>query len=567
MNEIVVKIPQHRKGYDFTADVNVNKAMWAVCLIQTLNEKMVRFMKKGGEEWIALIDSVELMLSSVDHQAILDNKEKLAKAFVDKFVEWMMDKDLVETKIGRLKQPGSDYFSQGYKLTPLLEGSLNDWLAEAKRKATPLIMPLNEQLGDWKLDGTNHNPLVNWKLGNHDQMSYGLVKCINKLQSVQLKFDKDFIRKSIEDRRELAMKDDDKSIAKVALIDRLIMQGDKPFYTAMKCDDRLRMYYKGMLQPQQMEYVREHMLLSDGTPLVFFDAHCSGIQHIAALFGNEELGKLVNLKSDKKNDFYSAVAEMAYTLVHSRADKEIIKLLGRQGSKLAVLHGIYGASETTTLRMYMNGETPYMYEDEDGKKRPMPPLSEAVAKAYVQGLNRVAPEVKTYLRAMQSLVKTYCLLNPEKDTIAWNLPNGQEVRQRYSMSEQYNLGLYETDGVYDYHWTAEDAGTRAPDAARHERAIAPNFIHSLDAHFLRTVINKCDFEVVAIHDCIGCAEENVDELLRIWTEQFELMYSGYAQFTFIDFVKRMGGCPEKMGLKHGGWKLTAAEGQFMITQE
>lgn len=67
------------------------------------------------------------------------------------------------------------------------------------------------------------------------------------------------------------------------------------------------------------------------------------------------------------------------------------------------------------------------------------------------------------------------------------------------------------------------------DTAKQANAMAPNFIHSLDATHLRMTVNACReagiTNFAAVHDSFGCHAEHYADMNRILREQFVKMYS------------------------------------------
>ena len=551
---VAIQAPQERNGREFTIELDLNKAMYSILLYITIDNGMMATYRKNGEITFAATKVIVDTLNNVECDFDIDTEtvhEWCKLALND-----LIARGWLEAKTSRSKHKANQPRSYGYAVTEVIENDVESILNDLKLNAEPVIQPLKEPAPLWKMDGTSESEFVNWNLVNHKLLSNDLVYCINKLQSVGLHFSPEFVAQAKRESVQLAAtpnnetkKEKDKREAKKALADRIGNQGTQEFFPLMKCDDRIRMYYKGMLQPQQMDYVREELRFSDGSPVKLYDAHCSGIQHIACLFGDANLAAMVNLNGKEANDFYEAVAACAAELALTDDDIEFILDAGRNGAKLAVLHAIYGAAQNTTIMKYA----------EMG-------FSRDVTMAYLDALKKLAPSVGNYLKVMKAVVKHYLQENPDAD-INWTLPNSQLIKQSYKTKDTYNLGLRKnSEGEVEYRFSASDLNSFANDVERHVRAIAPNFIHSLDAHFLRMVIKRCKFDVVAIHDCIGCREEDVPALLNIIQQCWVEMYSGKAQACFVNFLKEMGFTPEELNIEFGGFK-PSLDGVSQMFQE
>jgi len=81
------------------------------------------------------------------------------------------------------------------------------------------------------------------------------------------------------------------------------------------------------------------------------------------------------------------------------------------------------------------------------------------------------------------------------------------------------------------------------DTSKQVSAMAPNFVHSLDACHLRMTVNACAdagiTNFVAVHDSFGCHAEHYDDMNRILREQFVKMYSETDPFQdLLDIIKQ-----------------------------
>ena len=93
-------------------------------------------------------------------------------------------------------------------------------------------------------------------------------------------------------------------------------------------------------------------------------------------------------------------------------------------------------------------------------------------------------------------------------TITWVTPNGFEVKQKITKSNQIAIKTPLGNSIRErgYIQNLLIQPTEIPNTRKHGTAIAPNLVHSLDACHLQETVNRMpeDTSFAMIHDSYGC---------------------------------------------------------------
>lgn len=281
--------------------------------------------------------------------------------------------------------------------------------------------------------------------------------------------------------------------------------------------------------------------LASGDPLSYetgipghMDATCSGLQHFSAMLRDPEGAKYVNITPASpgaaKMDIYIRVAH-AFALAQAEIDRESTdpKLaaiaswwLGvgvpRDLAKKPVMTYVYGA----TLRGTVDHIVEVMHKR--GVAFPAGEIPEFeyqiyMAKALFSGIAQAVPAAAA---AMQWL-KSMCRLIPRSKRMEWKTPTGFLVQHDYQDYDEVRVKL-RSCGVTDV-IVREPTGDTV--ALGMTNAIAPNFVHALDASHLSLValgMRELDLDMVAIHDSFGTHMCDVPKMQHIIRDTFRSMY-------------------------------------------
>jgi DNA-dependent RNA polymerase len=253
-----------------------------------------------------------------------------------------------------------------------------------------------------------------------------------------------------------------------------------------------------------------------------FDASCSGLQHFALLARDSQTARLTNLTPSDEGpwDIYDYIrrhvqkaltnypkeGELARWWLDSRLDRKIIKQLvmtyGYSAKEWGQKSGVYNA-------LRRRGEN-----IPDG------------AVAFLVKLVRKA--IETHIPAAKKVMDNLQALVSEDAPVCWVSPSGLPVANSYQKPRTSRVRLYllghSPRSKISIGWQPEQRFSKA------ESAIAPNYIHSLDAAHLVRVANACArhrIPVVTIHDSYSTLPPYADRLREILLEELRDMYATY----------------------------------------
>jgi DNA-directed RNA polymerase len=311
--------------------------------------------------------------------------------------------------------------------------------------------------------------------------------------------------------------------------------------------------------------------------VVWVDGSANGIQHLAALSRDDSAGRLVNLvPSDRPQDIYAKVAEEARQILHEYADMtpdsqraadlqakhkkpkkgeavpweeafERHKAYAKQW-----LH--YGIDRSLTKRPTMilpyggTRQAVAKYTDDHitarvnkGKTHPFTHRGRAtswMAGVLWEAMERVIPGPMEVMAVMKRLARG---ANKQELPLVWTAPTGWEVRQAYPDRESFRIKTRLGDSVIRL-----QIGQTIPDTIRHAEqvtALAPNFIHALDAAAMmlvgRSLVQDHGITDVAfVHDSYGTHAPNMDTLVDVNRNTFADMHSRPLLQEFVEQITR-----------------------------
>lgn len=253
------------------------------------------------------------------------------------------------------------------------------------------------------------------------------------------------------------------------------------------------------------------------------DGTCNGLQHYSGLLADEVGGRAVNLTCGlAPNDIYLDVA---------RATAEELLAAPAHAFRTAWLeHGINRSVAKTTTMTLPYGCTRFGCSEfiaEYAAEKQVKEIAMAdygLASNYLSHIMwRAVPAAVP--KAMQGMAWLTAWADNAVKTgqpVGWTAPNGLWVRSEYehikkrtvsSAAFKTRLRMVEPTGKTDAKKTAQ--------------AVAPNFIHSMDASHLDFVVEQCrihGIDIAAIHDDYGTHARFTPLLHRIIREEFVKLY-------------------------------------------
>ncbi|KAI9728219.1 MAG: DNA-directed RNA polymerase [Chrysothrix sp. TS-e1954] len=359
------------------------------------------------------------------------------------------------------------------------------------------------------------------------------------------------------------------------------LTGDSPWQTLAACIE----LKNALDSPEPSQFVSHLPVQQDGS--------CNGLQHYAALGGDEIGARQVNLApGDKPADIYNAVADLVRKDVETDASKGsksaqlLHGKLTRKVVKQPVMTNVYGVTHygavaqvkkqlqdilpKPTLENNINMEELARYVaslilkalsemfngahaiqswlGECGSR-----ISQAVTPEQMQRVKeRREKKVEVVQKRSQKDRKSKMLISAEKkvanledyqfkSTIVWTTPLGMPVVQPYRQS---TMKAIKTNMQHLYYSKAS-----LSNPVKKEKQLAafpPNFIHSLDATHMMLSAIKCDevgLTFAAVHDSFWTHAGDVPRMNRILRDAFVRMHSeNIIGRLHEEFIARYAGC-------------------------
>ncbi|KAL6451510.1 RPO41 DNA-directed RNA polymerase [Candida maltosa Xu316] len=351
------------------------------------------------------------------------------------------------------------------------------------------------------------------------------------------------------------------------------MKADKPFSALSVCFEIKKILDHEKAGGKVEEFLSRLPIHQDGS--------CNGLQHYAALAADESGGKAVNLiNSETKQDVYSEVLKIVKLKIETDIEqnkisedqidlaKFYLKILNRKLVKRPVMTTVYGVTlrgasaqilDTIkeVLEAHRTNPTKHDYDEQTLTRLESFTLSHTgyLAKKILDSIDELfvhAKQIEKWLLANTKRILTaynvktldYTLEKHPKlyeniftrpvsfTPMSWISPSGFPVIQVYRKmrNNEVHTAIGSTVTV--------NTNLLSPmDRKKHELAIAPNFIHSLDAsHMFMTCDAAFDSGVTfsAIHDSYWTHPSHVELLSKILREKFVELHS----FDYLEFVKR-----------------------------
>ncbi len=272
---------------------------------------------------------------------------------------------------------------------------------------------------------------------------------------------------------------------------------------------------------------------------VAMDGSCSGLQHFSAMLKDKDGARAVNLlPSDKPADIYTEVQEEAERALlkeegllaqawRSKITRKIVKRPCMTFAYSVTSRGIRDQILEELRKESSSGEYLPGFDNWHAATMIAPIVEQAIRST-----------VKRAAEAMDWLKKSVKLLIACDRPVTWATPLGFPVQQRY----------FKTNGKRYFVWFQGvrmriqlRSDTKTPDGRKQQSAVAPNFVHSMDAAHLQRVVNRMveegvttDFAV--IHDSFGVHACDVDELQFVIRDEFIRLYSEDQLGIYRDYV-------------------------------
>jgi DNA-directed RNA polymerase len=319
------------------------------------------------------------------------------------------------------------------------------------------------------------------------------------------------------------------------------LSADKPFQFVSACIELSKVW-------EDPEYIC-HLPIS-------FDGSCSGLQHLSAMTRDLETGTRVNLvPQSKPQDIYQLVADTVATKVSEDKDNSEVaakvhnygisrKLVKRNVMTYAYSSNRFGMAE----QLREDTMKPLQHKVSKGEltEHPMSVLrpnkdtgelkddegltaSIYIAKHTYSAIEELAVKPAEAMRFLRKIAQAYA---HEGKPPMWHTPlgfpvvlyktKGDTVKQRLTL---HNHGVKLRVQVN------HGSDSTVIDKAKVANAIAPGFVHSLDACHLQSVVNECVdrgiTNVALVHDSFGCLPADADSMREVILRTFCELYENH----------------------------------------
>lgn len=261
--------------------------------------------------------------------------------------------------------------------------------------------------------------------------------------------------------------------------------------------------------------------------IAYFDASCSGLQHLSAMIGDTETARHVNLiKSSEPRSIYLFVVDKIVKALNHMLKSKIVNLWGKVGiekdlTKIPVMTIAYDAKMQTFEKAVIK----YLdeYEDKHGKVFNKTIKHEAVKFMSKLLWNTIKGEVKSAKLVMDYLKKVTWVISSKNKPSIWITPTGFIVIHEELSSKLTRLRSQMLGGTYFTVKTNLDK----IDKYKMSSSVSADVIHSQDASHLMFIVVEFEGDISVIHDSYGVHLNRVRELKNVYLITFKDMYRDY----------------------------------------
>lgn len=284
---------------------------------------------------------------------------------------------------------------------------------------------------------------------------------------------------------------------------------------------------KALKHPNPEEFVSHQPVHQDGT--------CNGLQHYAALGGDIEGARQVNLvPSDRPQDVYTYVANLVIKRVDQEAAEgnEIAKILQgkikRKVVKQTVMTNVYGVTYVGATAQ-IDKQLSDIFPEEDTYRYSVY-LTKHVF-ACIRELFEGAHLIQDWLAVCAKLISSSVRIDldskqllksadapPNMASVIWTTPLNLPIVQPYRAAKKKQIST-NLQTIY-----ISDPFAMTPvDSRKQMAAFPPNYIHSLDAtHMLLSAIscNKLGIQFASVHDSYWTHAGDIDNMNKLLRDAF-----------------------------------------------
>ena len=260
---------------------------------------------------------------------------------------------------------------------------------------------------------------------------------------------------------------------------------------------------------------------------VQLDGQCNGAQHWAAIMGDATIGEKVGIiPKSNPEDLYQHIADAVTDYCSHHKDeipwcKNFLEYwneaIDRKVTKRSTMCDPYGLT-FYGIQKYLKVEGHLDWVDDAKKGGAITELARAI-KASMDKCLKEPNKGKDYLKQIISIA------NDLNKHVEYTTPSGFKVVHHYNqINTRRSVSKLFGNKELTFFTASNDVNKRGA-----SQAIAPNFIHSLDAaHMFMTItrlVRLGVFSLCMIHDSYGCHCNYVDDMRDILREEFVSIHS------------------------------------------
>jgi DNA-directed RNA polymerase len=255
------------------------------------------------------------------------------------------------------------------------------------------------------------------------------------------------------------------------------------------------------------------------------DQSTSCLQHMALVLDDVEMMVKVNL-GPEYSDIYQIIGD------DLELEGEVSPQHRRKIVKTALVPFGYGSGIKKIAQAYDESDLPYLVQLSPSQRFQL-------ARDVVEKIKQHLPTAKTYQEEMAKLASR--LIDEGKDHFHWKTSSGFEVhhfkQQQKEERERILLRTKHSEGEenkYARLVAYEPQGTADREALI--RGLAPNFIHSIDAsviHSLLSAHGEVD-ALVTVHDALGAHASSMHKLTELFYLHLLIIYKGFNPKMYFD---------------------------------
>lgn len=331
---------------------------------------------------------------------------------------------------------------------------------------------------------------------------------------------------------------------------------------------------QAMKLPDPTQFISHQPVHQDGT--------CNGLQHYAALGGDIEGARHVNLiPAEKPSDIYTRVSNIVLRSVEEDLKKDIPEaiathdIIKRKIVKQTVMTSVYGVTYVGA-RAQVTKRLKEIDFDEDQIARCSAYLTDKIFKA-IRELFDGAHAIQDWLALAAKRISKSIRLDIDVDegaeflsSVIWTSPLGLPVVQPYRTykTRQIHTNL-QTLVIHDPY------EIKKVDARKQAQGFPPNFVHSLDATHMLMSVNRCrehGLSFSSVHDSYWTHACDITLMNKILREEFvKLHKNNLVAKLRAEFIKRYGdnvmlvqvdkNCPAALAVRNYRKELTKKLGR------